>query len=130
MMKSPFERERTARPKLLEPDRRQIEHFFNALFRHRGTEGFISFRSFYHDDNKPLLIEAVPVKSGLKYLCDVAEDHARRAANEIKPAVFCPPIALFNNKDRAREQDLLAGLVLSIECDERHNRPAKNSRQS
>src|SRR6516165_1876354 len=104
MMKSPFERERTARPKLLEPDRRQIEHFFNALFRHRGTEGFISFRSFYHDDNKPLLIEAVPVKSGLKYLCDVAEDHARRAANEIKPAVFCPPIALFNSKDRAREQ--------------------------
>jgi hypothetical protein len=64
MMKSPFERERTARPKLLEPDRRQIEHFFDALFRHRGTEGFISFRSFYHDDNKPLLIEAVPVKAG------------------------------------------------------------------
>ncbi|HKD35761.1 MAG TPA: hypothetical protein VKB78_03145, partial [Pirellulales bacterium] len=61
MMKSPFERARTARPKLLEPDRRQIEHFFDALFRHRGTEGFISFRSFYHDDNKPLLIEAVPV---------------------------------------------------------------------
>jgi hypothetical protein len=104
------------RPKLLEPDRRQIEHFFDALFRHRGTEGFISFRSFYHDDNKPLLIE---VKSGFKYLVDVAEDHARRAANEIKPAVFCPPIALFNSRDHAREQDLLAGLVLSIECDER-----------
>jgi RecA-family ATPase len=107
-----------SRPKLLEPDRGQIDRFFDALFRHRGEEGFVSFRSFYHN-NKPLLIEGVPVKSGFKYLCDVAEDHARRAANEIKPAVFCPPIALFNSKDRAREQDLLAGLVLSIECDER-----------
>jgi hypothetical protein len=119
MMKSPFEREGTARPKLLEPDRRQIEHFFDALFRHRGTEGFISFRSFYHDDNKPLLIEAVPVNSGFKYLCDVAEDHARRAANATKPAVFCPPIALFANKDHAAETDLLAGPALSVECDER-----------
>jgi hypothetical protein len=107
-----------APPKLLEPDRGQIDRFFDALFRHRGEEGFVSFRSFYHH-NKPLLIEGVPVKSGFKYLCDVAEDHARRADNEIKPAVFCPPIALFNSKDRAREQDLLAGLVLSIECDER-----------
>src|SRR5215471_16491688 len=118
MMKSPFERARTARPKLLEPDRRQIEHFFDALFRHRGTEGFISFRSFYHDDNKPLLIEAVPVNSGFKYLCDVAEDHARRAANASKPAVFCPPIAVFANKDHAAETDLLAGPALSVECDE------------
>jgi hypothetical protein len=107
-----------AAPKLLEPDRRQIERFFDALFRHSGNEGFISFRSFYHN-NKPLLIEAVPVKSGFKYLCDVAEDHARRAANAINPAVFCPPIALFANKDHAGETDLLAGPALSVECDER-----------
>jgi RecA-family ATPase len=105
---------------MLEPDRNQIERFFDALFRHHGDEGFISFRSFYHN-NKPLLIEAVPVKSGFKYLCDVAEDHARRAANAIKPAVFCPPIALFANKDHAGETDLLAGVALSVECDERPN---------
>jgi hypothetical protein len=108
----------TAAPRqLLEPDRNQIEQFVDALFRYRGDDGFISFRSFYYD-NKPLPIEAVPVNSGFKYLCDVAEDHARRAANAIKPAVFCPPIAVFNNKEHAAEQDLLAGLALSVECDQ------------
>jgi hypothetical protein len=109
-----------AAPQLLEPDRNQLEQFFDALFRHRGDEGFISFRSFFDDEisSKPFRIEAVPVKAGFKYLVDVAEDHARRAANEPKRIVFCPPIAVFNNKEHAAEQDLIAGLALSVECDQ------------
>jgi hypothetical protein len=106
-------------PKLLEPDRNQIEQFVDAMFRHCGKKGYVSFRSFFDDEisSKPFRIEAVPVKAGFKYLCDVAEDHARRAANEPKRIVFCPPIAVFNNKDHAAERDLLAGLVLSVELD-------------
>jgi hypothetical protein len=105
---------------LLEPDRNQLEQFFGALFRYRGGEGFISFRSFFDNEisSKPFRIEAVPVDSGFKYLCDVAEDHARRAANEPKCVVFCPPIAVFSNKEHAAEMDLLAGLALSVECDQ------------
>ena len=105
--------------KLLEPDRNQIEQFVDAMFRHRGKKGYVSFRSFFDDEisSRPFRIEAVPVKAGFKYLCDVAEDHARRAANEPKRIVFCPPLAVFSNKDHAAEKDLLAGLVLSIEAD-------------
>jgi AAA domain len=102
---------------LLEPDRDQIEQFVDAVFRHCwSSDGFISLRGFTHD-NKPTLIEGVPVTAGFKFLCDAVEDKARRAANEVKKVVFCPPLVLLNNKDRAREQDLLAGPVLSVECD-------------
>ena len=106
-------------PKLLEPDGNQIEQFVDAMFRHCGKKGYVSFRSFFDDEisSRPFRIEAVPVKAGFKYLVDVAEDHARRAANEPKRIVFCPPIAVFNNKDHATEKDLLAGLVLSVELD-------------
>jgi RecA-family ATPase len=111
---------RQSAPAILEPDRNQIEQFVDALFRHRGNEGYVSIRSFFDDEisSKPFRIEAVPVTAGFKYLVDVAEDHARRAANEPKRIVFCPPLAVFSNKDHAAEKDLLAGLALSIECDQ------------
>ena len=31
--------------------------------------------------------------------------------------MFAPPLAVFNNKDHAREEDIALGLVLSVECD-------------
>ena len=53
-------------------------------------------------------------------MIDVAEDQARRAANNVEPAVL-PPIAVFQSREgwQAREQDLYKGLALSVECDER-----------
>ena len=66
---------------LLEPDRDQIERFVTCIFRHAGTEGWVSIRAF-SDNRKPFRIQAVPLASGLDYLIDVAEDIARRAANE------------------------------------------------
>jgi hypothetical protein len=105
---------------VLEPDRNQLEIFVDALFRHAGNEGFVSLRAFYEDDaSKPFRISPTSLRGGLKFLIDVAEDDARRAANVGKGVVFCPPLAVFSNKDRAREQDILAGLVLSVECDQR-----------
>jgi hypothetical protein len=102
---------------LLEPDRNQIEQFTDAIFRHCWkSDGFISLRGFTQD-NKATLIEGIPVTAGFKFLVDAAEDKARRAANEIRKIVFCPPLALLNNKEQARELDLLAGPVLSVECD-------------
>ena len=101
---------------MLEPDRNQIEIFVDAIFRHART-GFISLRAFYEGENK--LFRISPVRAGnFKYLCDVAEDDARRAAQYPKTVVFCPPLATFSNKENAREEDLVEGPVLSVECDE------------
>lgn len=103
----------------LEPDRDQIEIFVDALLRYRGSEGFISLRSFVeHDDSAPAFrILPVPLKGDFRFLIDCAEDDARRAAQAPLPVVFAPPLAVFNNNKTAGEEDMLAGLVLSVECD-------------
>ena len=103
----------------LEPDRGQIEIFVDAMFRHAGSEGYASIRSFFAD-NAVSRISTAKLKGGLRHLIEVAEDDARRAANDPKPVVFCPPIAVFNGPDgwRARQEDLLKGLALSAEIDQ------------
>ena len=104
---------------MLEPDRDQIEVFIDACFRNAGSEGFVAVRSFYEKADKPFRLSACKISGGLGFLADVAEDDARRAAQNPTPIVFCPPIAIFSGKDHAREQDLLEGLALSVELDER-----------
>jgi hypothetical protein len=82
---------------MLEPDRDQLEIFVNAIFRHAKL-GYISLRAFYECEDKPFRISPVQVVNGnLKFLIDVAEDDARRAAQFPKPVVFCPPLATFEN---------------------------------
>jgi hypothetical protein len=104
---------------MLEPDRNQIEMFVDAIFRH-ARKGFVSLRAFVEGGNTLFRISPVPTtaKDFFKFLCNVAEDDARRAANEPKPVVFCPPLATFGNAQQAREEDLIQGLALSVECDE------------
>jgi hypothetical protein len=102
-----------------EPDREQIEAFVDAIFRHATTKGFVAVRSFYEDEDlKPARISGTALTGGLPFLVDVAEDDARRAAQHPRPIVFCPPLAIFTSKDRAREQDIAEGLALSVECGE------------
>jgi Virulence-associated protein E len=104
---------------MLEPDRNQIEMFVNAVFRH-AKKGFVSLRAFIEGSNTSFRISPVPTTATdfFKFLCNVAEDDARRAANEPSPVVFCPPLATFANAQKAREEDLIQGLALSVECDE------------
>src|SRR5271167_4023555 len=109
----------------LAPDRDQIEVFVDGLFRHASPKGFVSLRAFYEDDaSKPFRINPTGLSSGLGFLIEAAEDDANRAANAPKKVVFCPPIAVFANKDHARERDLAEGLALSVECD-RHPQQAR-----
>ena len=100
-----------------EPDRSQLEIFVDALYRHAGAEGWVSCRSFVEGKNKLFRLSPVSLAGGFKFLVDVAEDDARRAANDPKRVVFCPPLAVFNDKDRAGEDDVARGLTLSTECD-------------
>jgi AAA domain len=111
---------------MLEPDRDQIKSFAEAMFRHAGREGFVSVRAFYEDVPKSFRITPAALSGGLAFLIEVAEDDARRAANHPKRIVFCPPIATFMGKDRAKETDIAEGLALSVECDEHpHEAAAK-----
>jgi AAA domain len=109
----------------LAPDRDQVETFVNALFKHAGTEGFASCRSFPDSDSdKPFSIKSAFLKGGLKHVVDIAVHEAENAANASLKVVFCPPVATFKGTRQkgswqAREKDLLRGLALSVECDER-----------
>jgi hypothetical protein len=107
---------------MLEPDRDQLEIFVSALFCRAGPGGYVSLRSFLPDSKvlKPIRAVAINGDGSLVNLIDVAEDQARRAAQSPAPAVFCPPIAVFNSREgwQAREQDLYKGLALSAECDQ------------
>ena len=64
-------------------------------------------------------LRAASLKNGLAHLIEVAVDDARRAAQAAQRIVFCPPIAVFSSATSATEKDLIAGLALSVECDER-----------
>ena len=103
----------------LEPVRDQIEIFADLIFRHAKT-GHVSLRAFYEGKDEVFRIEAVSTTATNfhEYLCDVAEDIARRAAQNPKPVVFCPPLATFRDKKGAAEADLVEGFTLSVECDE------------
>ncbi len=104
---------------MLEPDRDQLEIFIDAIFRH-ASAGFVSLRAFYEGEDKVFRLEAVPrsATNFYSYLCDVAEDIARRAAQDPKSVVFCPPLATFKAGTGAGENDLVEGFTLSVECDE------------
>jgi hypothetical protein len=104
---------------ILQPNRDALEIFVDAVLRYRGTEGFLSLRSFLeHDDKAPAFrITPVSLKGNFSFLIDCVVDDARRAAQAPRPIVFAPPLCVFGNQDHAREQDVLAGLALSVECD-------------
>jgi hypothetical protein len=104
----------------LEPNLDLIEIFSDALFRHAG-DGWVSLRAFEERDGaKPYFIGGVGVTGhNLKLVNERALQVARNAANHLTPVVFCPPIAIFNDRQKATEANLIEGLALSVECDQR-----------
>jgi hypothetical protein len=102
-----------------EPDREAIKTFVGAIFRHVGTEGYVSLRAFHEGATKPFRITGVSLQGGLEFLCEAAEDDAYRAANAPQGVVFCPPLSVFASGDNAKQKNLLKGPALSVECDQR-----------
>ena len=107
----------TTQPEL-QPDRKALRNFVYTMFRHAGSEGFASLRSFEEGATKSFRITTVGLEGGPSFLCEAAADDAYRGANAPKPVVFCPPLAIFLYPDNAKQSNLLAGLALSVECDE------------
>ena len=87
----------------LEPDREQLKTFVEVLFKHAGTEGYVSLRAFPDDGVKPFRITPVALKRGLETVIETAIADASLAANAVKGVVFCPPIAVFSRQE-ARER--------------------------
>jgi AAA domain len=103
----------------LKPDKEALRNFVYTMFRHAGNEGYASLRSFVEGDTKSFRITPVGLDGGPSFLCEAAADDAYRAANAPERVVFCPPLATFLHPDNAKQSNLLAGLALSVECDER-----------
>jgi hypothetical protein len=102
----------------LKPDKEALRGFVYAMFRYAGSEGYASLRSFVEGDTKSFRIIPVGLNGGPGFLCEAAADEAYRAANAPERVVFCPPLAIFLYPDNAKQSNLLAGLALSVECDE------------
>jgi len=99
-----------------EPDRDQIHAFVIALFRHATPDSYVSLRSFDAVGSKAR-IRGVQLGGGFNAVIDAAVEVARSAALPTQPAVFCPPVATFNDPIRARGIDLVDGLVVTAELD-------------
>ena len=104
----------------LEPDREQLTWFVQALFKHATLGNWVSLRSFRdkgEKNQKPFNVTPHQLNGNFDILIDKAYCDAEVAANESEKIVFCPPIATFKIRYKAREVDLAEGLALSVECD-------------
>jgi hypothetical protein len=109
----------------LVPDRGQIEIFVEASLRHATSGHYLSLRSFFEDRNEPLQIVPAQINGNLIDIINLTERMAGQAANNVRPVVFCPPIASFHNARSAEEKDIAEGFALSVECDARPQRARK-----
>src|SRR5688500_6563188 len=119
----------------LEPDRDQIERFVNALFMHAGEGGTVSLRVFFDDElakkRKERAYKIRPVKlngDGREPVIDLAARLAQEAGELTRATVVCPPVATFQS-GKAEEKNVLEGLVILVEMDQRAAAGVANLRE-
>lgn len=104
-------------PAMLAADTAQIARFVHALFRYADPDSIVALRSFFDDASSVHQMGLCRIGDGLEGLVAAATEQATRCAQHPRPVVFCPPVATFAEGPQAREQDLVNGLALSVECD-------------
>ena len=104
-------------PAMLAADTAQIARFVHALFRYADPDSVVALRSFYDDASSVHQIGVYRIADGLEGLVAAATAQATRCSQHPRPVVFCPPVATFTEGPQAREQNLINGLALSVECD-------------
>lgn len=99
-------------------DRKQLEQFVDAVFRHATPGTFVRLSAFKQLKNDPdiSLIRWVPVDDRAA-LVSAAAAMADEAARLSPPLVFSPPVSTFATTVSANQDNLADGLVLSVECD-------------
>ena len=101
---------------MLEPNRKHLEAFVDVIFRH-AAEGYVSVRSFTEGDGTTKFRCVAALVNDRAFFLDAVEAEARIAAQNPTPVVFCPPLCTFNNKDSAKELDIVEGLCITAELD-------------
>jgi hypothetical protein len=96
-------------------DVRQIGQFIGALFPYASDDTFVSLRAFYSDHATAFIRPSLAARD---ILLAAAIKAAQEAADDPRPAVFCPPVCTFKVMTSARGSDLADGLSLSIEIDQ------------
>jgi hypothetical protein len=104
---------------VLQIDGEQIKRFHDCLFRY-ADDGWISCRSFFDDSSGVFEIQAVKANNTESTVPAIIAA-ADRATQSSRATVFCPPVAIFSNTRSATETDIVNGLALSVECDQRPN---------
>ena len=92
------------------------------MFKNADHRGYVSLRAFRDNDKrdeKPILIEAIRLND--PDFAAILFERARQAATWDDPAVFCPPVATFQNHQNAKTDNLFEGVDLSVECDQAHS---------
>ncbi len=102
---------------VLQADTTQIARFVHAMFRYADPDSVVALRSFFDDASSVHQMGVCRIGDGLEGLVAAAAVQATGCAQHPRPVVFCPPVATFAQGPQAREQDLLNGLALSVECD-------------
>jgi hypothetical protein len=111
-------------------DRREIAAFVDALFRY-AESGFVQFRCFIHPDGGEKTTTwrypwpGASIKDR-EALIDRATEFASTAALADKRVVFCPPVVTLKDLRSARNDDVVEGPALSVECDEAPGKARKN----
>src|SRR4051812_13889825 len=101
-------------------DAEQIREFAQGMFAYASDDAVISLRVFADaGGNHPLNIQFVRLNGeGLEPLIEAAVAQAQLAADHSEKAVFCSPVCGFSSETSAKEDDLLEGYALSVECDQ------------
>jgi hypothetical protein len=104
----------------LAPDREMLAQFAASMFKHARPDGFVSLRAFpdksKEKKEKAIFVEAIRIGDG-RFL-EITTERARQAAAWHVPAVFCPPVATFQDPKDAKTDNLFEGVGLSVECDQ------------
>ena len=109
-------------------DRGQLAAFVDLLFCHAPKGSWVSLRAFRDDVDGTWQATHWPRVqingAGLEPLIDAAERWATTCAQAAEPVVMAPPVVALRRATGAKESDVLAGLVLSLDAD-RHPAEAR-----
>jgi hypothetical protein len=103
----------------LAPDRQVLAQFKDLMFKHARGDAFISLRSFPDKGSKSeRAIHTEAIRINDREFLNIAVIRATQAANWHEPAVFCPPVATFQDASSAKTDNLCEGPCLSVDCDQ------------
>jgi hypothetical protein len=106
----------------LTADRKEVQGFIGALFKHASPDSYLSLRVFPDKNNQngvraPAPPVIAPVKVSDPNLVDRVCEVIDMAAAQHDPRVFCPPVCTFKNDTGATTDDVAEGVALTVECD-------------